>query len=447
MKLIKGRKQELTNEELEKDLLDDIIENNDYEQWLKERQDILPLTKEGREQVEQIIKIKILQVFAKIKQDKLENPNDPEIGWFKYRPFFEIDEIKDYFPIRVFSGDRNIGKSTSSREEMVNTVRNKGRFLFFRNIDDEVKEQISSHEENFLFPNGWTNFGSAKLPNIVDLKGNLVGWYRAMNTSAKFKSIDFPNTKLIVWEEFNEVKIAKPFEKFVKMVSTAQRHNPDCVAIIQANYVDQFHEVLQALGLGYQKLTNKDIVAFNWESGAIIVNIPKGIYNSTQKDKSKDLGYRASLTSFDIWKSQYGGGFGNEEPINIIKESSFTSVTPIFNIYYQNTSSTNRQYGAFKMTLYHVYDDNGKKHNVLTETKGSNNCPIFIYDVLNKILYPHAHLMSIDSLESLIYEWNIGNLKTTSLEVHAKISVLLANAKKALMNDEEDITKIENIIS
>lgn len=444
---MKLRKKDKEIEEFDyNSLLQEVTEENDYEQWLKERQEILPLTKEGREQVESIIRIKILQILKQVKDDKLAYPDDKEVGWFKYKPYFEIEEIKDYFPIRVFSGDRNIGKSTSSREEMVSAVRNNGRFLFFRNIDDEVKEQVSSHEETFLFPNGWTNAGSAKLPNIVDMQGNLVGWYRAMNTSAKFKSIDFPNTKLIIWEEFNEVKIQNPFMKFVKMVSTAQRHNPDCVALIQANYVDQFHEVLQALGLGYQKLTNKDIVAFNWEAGAIIVNIPKGIYNSTQKDKSKDLGYRASLTKYDAWKAQYGGGFSNEQPINIVEEKKIVAVEPQFNIYYQNTSSLNKTYGAFKMTLYHAYDEDGKKHNILTETKGSNNCPIFIYDILNKILYPHANLMDIDSLDNLIYEWNIGNLKTTSLEVHSKITVLLANAKRALMRNEEDIEKIENII-
>lgn len=445
MKKLLSRKQVT---ELEDELLIDIEDkDNDYQRFLEERRALLP-EKSEMEHIEQVIRISILEVFKKNKL--LSASDDMNVGYFKYQDYFAIDYIKDYFNIIVASGDRNIGKSYSSHEIARDVVSKKKKFMLLRNIDDEVKAQLSSDtlESGWLTGNGWTYKGNSKSPNIVDINESEVGFYRALNTSAKFKSTDFPDTELIIWEEFNAVKIQDGYEKFVKMLSTIMRHNPNGKAILQANYVDQNDGTLQALGIGSKQLTKKDFVVFNWEVGAILINIPKGIYRMVS-NKKNDLAYRASLAKYDVWKSQYGGGFSNEEPVNIINEKSFLKVEPVFNIYHAKTdylSPASTKYSAFKMTLYHVWDENGEQHNVLTQTIGSNDKPIFIFDHVNKIMYPHANLISWTTLESLITHWNSGNLKTIDVKNHAAIVALFAVANKILENETFEITEVENMI-
>ena len=441
--------KDINVDEMTSDLIGNEEGLDDYQLYLNERKAMLPGTKEEREKIEVIVKLQILDIFKEAKI--MASGDDDNLGYFKYRPFREISYIKDFFPIISVSSDRNQGKSYSSHEEITRVAAMKRRFMMIRNIDDEVKAQIDSDsdQDGWLTDLGWTNGASAKMPNIIDLHKQVVGYYRALNTSSKFKSVDFPKVDLIVYEEFNEVGISDKYMKFVKFVSSIIRFNPDGWAILQANYVNQQDEMLQALGVGGKQLDVKDFVIFNWEVGAILVFVPKGIYRKP-KDQKKDLAYRTSLGKFDVWKSQFGGGFSNEEPINIVSENSFTSIKPVFNIYHQNVSSrtaSGKEYGAFKMTLYKVYDDEGRMQNVLTTTKGSNNKPIFIYDYLNKIKYPHAHLMDIASLDNLIEEWNTGNLKTTEMKTHEAITAMFAVAKRALQADDEYISEIENIVS
>lgn len=416
----------------------------DYQRWIQERKAMLPLTKDERDKIEAVIKLELLKMWKKAKEDA--NGPDMDKGFFRYEDILSIPYVKDFFNILTANGDRNIGKTYSSRRIARDVVKRGKRWAWIRNIDDEVKAQVVSDEEKFLAPNGWAHTeGTSKAPNITNLKGNIVGYYRPLNTSAKLKSIEFPDVELMVYEEFNEVVIPHKFLKMVKLASTMQRHEPNFMMILQANYVDQNDEILRSLGVGSKTLTKEDFVIFNWELGALVINIPKGIYRQPP-DKSKDTAYRASLGSYEVWKSQYGGGFSNEEPINIVNENEFSSISPVFNIYMQKLS-TSTKYGAHKLTLYKVYDKEGKMHNVITTTKGANSKQIFVVDYVNKIQYPSAEIISLDALEMLISKWNNGNLKTTDIDTHKLITAIFARALQKHDQAKNEIEDIENMVS
>lgn len=432
-------------EELSDDLLVDIKDlQDDYDRFLEERRNIIDIPQEEKDKIEATIKLGLLRMWKQAKKDALGD--DLNKGYFRYEDVFAIPYVEDHFNIFTANGDRNIGKTWSSRRVARDTVKTEKRWFWLRNIDDEIEAQVDSDKELFLDPNGWLQTGKKHMPNIVDQNKNIIGFYRALNTSAKLKSIEFPEVDLLVYEEFNEVKIQHKYLKFIKLLSTIQRQNPKLKTILQANYVDQNDDVLQALGMGMKKLSKEDFVIFNWEVGALIINIPKGIYRQP-KDKSKNTAYRASLATFDGWKSQYGGGFGNEEPINIINEADIFNVEPQFNIFTKNATSVNAAYGAYKLTVYHVWDRDGKKHNVITTTKGTNDKQVFVYEYLNKIHYPTAEMISHEALMYLIQQWNTNNLKTTSIEVHAIISMIFAKALQIYDRDENDIEDIENMVS
>lgn len=432
-------------EKLSDELLIDIDDlENDYQRFLEERKNILVISREEKEKIEAVIKLELLKMWSKAK--KLAEGDDEDLGYFRYEDIYKIPYVSDYFNIVTANGDRNIGKTYSSRRMARDVNKESKRWFWLRNIDDEIEAQVDSDKEKFLDPHGWIKDGKKHMPNILDRQGNLVGYYRALNTSAKLKSIEFPEVDLLVYEEFNEVKIQHKYMKFIKLLSTIQRQNPKLKAILQANYVDQNDEMLQALGVGMKKLTKEDFVIFNWEVGALIINIPKGVYRQP-KDKKNNTAYRASLATYDGWKSQYGGGFSNEEPVNIINENEFSNVKAIFNIYTKNPTALKQSYGAYKLTLYHVWDKQGKQHNVITTTKGTNNSPIFVIEYLNKIHYPTAELITHEALMYLINAWNNNNLKTTSIEVHAVVSMIFAKALQIYDKQENDIEDVENMVS
>lgn len=423
---------------------------NDYEIWLAERKRVLPLDSKQRQQVEIIIKQYVLEIFKKSKE--FVKNRDESGGWFKYRPFLEHPLISKYFMVLVANGDRNMGKSYSSKEEVRRVLDSGSKFMWIRNIDDEVSGQLRSdiEEGGWLTNLGLDYEGSSKMPNIIDKTGSTVGYYRALNTSSKLKSIDYPNTDLMVVEEFNEGNVSNKFFKLVKLLSTVFRNNPNGKLLLQSNYSTQHDDILQGLGMNAKALQAEDVLIFNWEIGSIIINIPRGVYHTAIND-DKDIAYRASLGEFEVWKSQFGGGFRDEEPINLINEKDFTSVTPAFNIYHENVTARgekSRLYGAYKMTLYHVYDSEGKKHSVLTRQNTPNNKPILIFDYLNKVRYPQAILLEASNLEHLINKWSKGQLKTTNLENHFLITSLFASALKVLARDEDILIEdIESVVS
>lgn len=432
--------------ELKQELLVEKDLKSSYQTYLEERASMLPLNKEERERVEAVIKNQILQIFKKNKE--WAQGEDEDKGFFKYAHFRAIPEVREYFQILAAIGDRNMGKSTSAKEEVDGVVKLGRKFMWLRNIDDEVEGQLNSDvgEKGWLTDRGWSYEGNKKSPTIVSPNGAELGWYRPVNTSSKLKSIEFPDTDLIVYEEFPEGNVKNKYYKFVKLVSTILRFNPNGWAIMQANYVDQQDDMLQKLGVGSKTRKVEDFVHFNWEVGAMIIFIPQGIYRQP-KDKKNDRARRLSLGDYDTWKSQYGGGFDNEEPNNIIDMKQISHLEPIFNIYTGDASSRAdvRKYGAFKLTLYHVYDNEGNIHNVLSKTFEPNDKPVFIFEALNKVLYPHAMMMEYEALDNLLHEWNTGNLKTNTLAAHERISYIFANAVKILSRDEEYITEIEEI--
>ncbi len=402
---------------------------SNWEQWKKEREEILQeLTDKEREIIEKEIKVEILKIFTKAKNA----PDGDDLRFFKYKPIRNIPHVKKWFKIMCVTGDRNIGKTTSAERECRDIVSAGKRFIKLRNIQDEVKECVVSDEEKWLAPNNWS-YTNRTSPNI-HITGeveNIVGYYRDVNTIGKFKSIEFPDVDLILWDEFNtRVAVKDKFQKFVEFVTTVQRHRKNLSVILQANYVDQNDVMLQKLGVGIEKLDKNEFVKFNWITGSIVILVPKGIYESVG-DKKDNLGYRLSLADQKTYQSQYGGGFQPDTIGNVINMAKIANVDPIFNIYY-NQYATNDTLGAFKMCLYDAFDKEGKRVLLLTELIEPNKVPIFVFDTFNEIKYPGTVLLEADKLDKIIALWQSEEIKTDSKETHHNITLLFSKAKSII---------------
>lgn len=413
----------------------DVIDSA-YQKWLDARNEMLiGMTDKERELIENKIKLKILKMFKKRKGD-----------YFHYSDFVFDSLISQHFNFIVTSGDRNIGKTTSAKS-LARDIVNKGyRFEWMRNIQDEIKMLVKSDNDNWFSKMGWT-YDNLSAPNIYDMNDKLVGYYRDVNTVGKFKSIEFDNVALTIWDEFNSrVNVGEKFAKFAEHIVTVQRHREKYMCILQANFVSQHDEMLEKLGVGGEKLDNKNFVKFNWITGALMIFIPSGIYKSVSNDikkKKKNIGYRTSLNDQHVFQSQYGGGFQDAINTNIINQENISAFEALFNIYHSVTISSLR---SQRLTMYKAYDKDGKPFNFLTNTKENNNKPIFVFDHINKIRYINSIILESTVLENLILAWRNNQIKTDSQTTYESIIKIFAAADKIIDKQKFVINDVENLV-
>ena len=126
--------KETDYDDLSKGILKEKSVDNDYQAFLDERKAMLSYKKEDRDKIELIIKLEILKIFREARE--MAQGEDDNLGYFKYKPFRAIELLKENFPIISVSGDRNMGKSYSSHEEIRDVVAMDRRFMMIRNIDN-----------------------------------------------------------------------------------------------------------------------------------------------------------------------------------------------------------------------------------------------------------------------------------------------------------------------
>lgn len=350
--------------------------------------------------------------------------------YFNYDDFEEIPNI-NLFPIRTFTSDRNIGKSYSSFKQM-QKVNDMGRtWIKMRNNQDEAKASANSDLHNY-FENKVTMKGG-KNADVYAENGDLLGYYRDINTSAKYKSTDFPNVKLIIWDEFNSrVQVTDKASKFIEFVSTVIRFKKDVTIIAMSNYVNPNDEWLLATQASEDE--NKEIV-FNWFSGTINFFIPSGIYKSVG-DVTENLGYRLALTNPKLFKTQYGGEFAQDKPVNVRNFNDVIAYTPHYNIYYDDVAIDTREYGAYRMTLITGYLRSGSSKLILLEQFEPNDKPIIVYDIKTLVRYPSAKLFDIETLAPLINKWFRNEIFTTDIATHKRIVKMFTLSIEKMRQDE-----------
>lgn len=412
-----------------------------FEIFLEERAKRLNyLSEDKRKEIELKISIFVTKTFKDIKNSKEEH-------FFSYEPFLEHPLIKKYFMMYCFTGDRNIGKTTSSKKYASKVVANGKKFMMLRNIDDEVEQQANSDEEHWWPSNAFFRGGTSKMPNVENINEEIVGYYRAVNTIGKFKSIEFPDVWLAIYEEFNsEVRMQKGrFRRFSEFITTLQRHNSEMRLILQANYVNQDDEMLQKLGVGLEEISPTKLVIFNWITGALIVFIPKGIYKSTSNDEEKErkyLGKGLALNDHETWVKQFGGRFVSHRRTNIINSTNIVAIKDVmYNMCFSPVSNSD-----ITLTMYRAYDKKNNLINYFTQQMGENEAPTLVFDNFSELKNINAIRLESDMLESLIIAWKNNEIKTDSSDTYDLIIRVLSNAKKVIDNSGFFIGEIENLV-
>lgn len=424
--------------------------SNLFNEWIKEREAMLnrvPLKERKRIEKEINVFLKAMFLDAKTKGGQ----------FFKYKPILENEHIKKHFNIITTAGDRNIGKSTSSHEEMKRVVDAGRRFIMMRNIQDEIKHQIKSDGNGWMSDYGWLNDASQQSPEIVRIvedkkkKGKavkqLIGWYRDLNTIGKFKSIEFQETDLLVYEEYNSevIGISDKWRRFSEFITTVQRHNNNLKILMQANYVHQNDVMLQKLGIGLTQLSKDKYCIINWIVGAIVIFIPKDTYKSTGEtleEKSNKLGYRTSLADYETWNKQYGGTFISPYTTNVINDSDIGVVEHAVCNMAHSTSSKSE----IMLTLYKAYDRKGEVINFFSQKMGENNAPVFVFDSISEMKHINAIKLDSESLENFISAWKSNKIKTSSSEVYDSLTRIFGKAKSVIDRSEFKIEEIPDFI-
>lgn len=157
---------------------------------------------------------------------------------------YEIDYISDSAIICI-NGIRNIGKTTSVLNWVMEKINKDCKIGFFRNNEEQLKTFRQDFNNRFAgkFMISGNCVYNVKTINIKDENGEdtiayrkneLVGYCGSLNAYTKIKSIEAANIRYIIFDEYNEdgLLIRDIYTKWINMLKTLSRFNKVCCIML-----------------------------------------------------------------------------------------------------------------------------------------------------------------------------------------------------------------------
>lgn len=368
---------------------------NDINKWCKKNNTTIQKTEQ---------KIKRL-----LKKNMIKNSNN----YFNLNDIMQIKLVKKFFNSIIITGDRSIGKSYQMLEYCIEKFNNdSSKFIWLRSLDITAEEVLARNFKRFQLE-GWMILQKQKIvfvpidpkkPASMNNVKEVVGYFLGLKNQTKKKSIEFGKVDTIIMDEFSDgVNIKNKLKQFVEFLSTAIRHNTKTKIIMSANYLNQADPILINLGLE-QKKGKVPMVVFNWISGGLLWNIPKGHY---QLDSIKlTPAYRWAVASpIEIFRSQYGGEFSNDYEYNIRPLNSFHPKKDLCFLYIDSQKLILGESIVNKSKVHYIVDYEKRP-------KPKKNLPIFVFTKSDDLLYKTAKPISKIVFKKLEYAWRHETLFT-----------------------------------
>lgn len=269
------------------------------------------------------IKHSLDKIFKKsYKQNKY---NKDIKAYFDWDPILKIKEISQCKVKMIAAiGGRNIGKTTANKRACEEVVKQGRRFVWLRVHDGEKEEFIATENGDWFLKNNWKC--SPKDGIVSTPTGQIVGWCLSITSKLTSKSFERSGTDIVILDEFSLPDPPKALvAKFVRMLTTIQRQNPNMMVLLAANFVSSKDPFLEFFG--FKELTNTgDICKVNWLTGTMALFIADDIYYSFKT--VDNIGYTASLQDYNTWKTEYATGFNdyNDHVADLTKMKSRNDV-------------------------------------------------------------------------------------------------------------------------
>ena len=390
---------------------------------------VFKLYNEERQRLQDRVKNKI-EIEQKILKQLRKNMLKNKSGYFQLSDLFDIPDVLKYFQFFAITGDRNIGKTTALKnflEEKVNEGAKKSKqveFMFLRNLDTEIENLLPQMKQDWFSLNGWdytskntgTIYSSTEAAKKRDVS-QIVGHFKSVNSSAKYKSIEFKNVNYIVYDEFNNTSpIKEKYKKLITFLTTIERQKKNFYVILTANYINQNDDILTKLGLEQDKKAKQPLLIFNWISRSIMWNIPKNYY--VNKLINNTLSYALAHNDFNTYLTQYAGTFGNTYQSNIFPIEKLA-----------------RKKIWFKLVMDHsVYSIfyNDEKLVICSEDKYLTppDTPIFCFDETTNLRHIKAKKLSEETILKLKNAWYNNKLFCDTPSIAEMIMVYFSNYKE-----------------
>lgn len=196
---------------------------------------------------------------------------------------------------RIAFSERGPGKSYQIKKQAIdNWLENGKQFAMVRRLETEIKVQMvrdywSDMMDYFIekaklrFPDyeyftidprsgQWTIYGYPDITNGTN-KDNLgvIGHYFALNISARYKSVAYPDITMLVLEEFmappGSRYLPDEFNLLTNLISTIKRHRTDFVVYLLGNTVDRDNPLLKAMNINIDEITQGEIKKYTYYGG------------------------------------------------------------------------------------------------------------------------------------------------------------------------------------
>lgn len=202
----------------------------------------------------------------------------------------KLDETNANY--RIAFSQRGPGKSYQIKCEAIDRwLKNGKQFGLLRRLDneltiDKVSEYWSDMTDYFyekakaVFPNfenfvivprsgKWTVYGMYEGSSNKESLG-VIGYYFAINCSARYKSVSYPDIDFVVVEEFmseSHQYLPHEFDKIMSIISTIKRRRTDFVVYMLGNTVDMNCPLLHEMKINCREMAQGDIKLFTYYGG------------------------------------------------------------------------------------------------------------------------------------------------------------------------------------
>lgn len=195
---------------------------------------------------------------------------------------------------RIAFSQRGPGKSYQVKTQAIDNWINsnfKDQFGMIRRLESETKQGMMRdywadmldyfyEKMHPLYPEfhhfiieprtgAWTVYGVYEDFNKENL--GIIGYYFALNISARYKSVSYPDVKMVVLEEFmappGSRYLTDEFDLLTNLISTIKRHRTDFVVYLLGNTVDRSNPILKAMNIDIDEIEIGELKKYTYYGG------------------------------------------------------------------------------------------------------------------------------------------------------------------------------------
>lgn len=192
--------------------------------------------------------------------------------------YYNFDRLKTTGAATLVAvGGKGIGKTWDCRDECIDAAASGRTFVYLRKWHNQVTwrkcaDLFVKQDKTCIEKLGATiDFPAGRMAFVNSQTREVLGWATSLEDAYVMKGQDFPNVKVIFFDEFlDDDPIENEFARFQNVISTITRHADDVTILMAANSITRDNCYFRNFGIDIAKMKPGDIAVVNHLLGATV---------------------------------------------------------------------------------------------------------------------------------------------------------------------------------